>query len=72
MSTPTKWTHKVVKKSRGMQGEWFAHRAAMTGDLAECIDGAKKLAGSQLTGGHRIVVLTRGGKFVQEFPGAAN
>ena len=26
----TNWTHKVVKMSRGMNGEWFAHRAAAT------------------------------------------
>lgn len=24
------WTHKVVKRSRGANGEWFRHRAAAT------------------------------------------
>ena len=66
------WTHKVVKMSRGEAGKWFAHRAAMTGTLAECDVYARNFAAQQTTGGHRITVQTRGRQVVAAYPGAAN
>ena len=66
---PRTWTHKVVKKSRGMQGEWFSHRAALTGTLAECERYAEQFRDEQVavlgrTDGHRIVVVARKGNAV--------
>ena len=56
------WTHKVVKKQRGMQGEWFAYPAAMTGTEAECRKYAEQFAASQRVAGvvgTKIVVESR-------------
>ncbi len=62
-----KWTFKVVKKQRGMQGQWFAYPAAKTGTETECREYAAHFAEQQKgIGGTRIVVLTRGGKLVTE------
>ena len=64
------WTHKVVKKQRGMQGQWFAYRAAMTGTEADCRAYAASFAAEQRAAGvvgTRIVVLTRGGQCVAEY-----
>ncbi len=63
------WTHKVVKKQRGGDGKWFAYPAAFTGTEAECRDYAMRFAGKQRgVAGTRIVVESRGGKFVVEVP----
>lgn len=68
MTTKKTWTHKVVKKQRGGQGQWFAYPAAKTGTEAECREYAERFAAEQAgIGGTRIVVLTRGGQFVAEY-----
>ena len=64
-----KWTHKVVKLQRGMNGQWFAHRAAMTGTETEARIYAEKFATEQTNAGvtgTRIVVRTKGGKSIAE------
>lgn len=65
------WKFKVVKFQRGMQGEWFAHPAAMT-TANEAV--ARKYAEEFVTEqraagvvGTRINVLTRGGNNVAEY-----
>lgn len=65
------WTHKVVKKQRGMQGEWFAYPAAMTTDSEQSAkEYAEQFAAEQRAAGvvgTRIVVETRGRQFVAEY-----
>lgn len=69
----TKWTHKVVKQSRGGQGEWFDHATAKTGSLDECERYAEAFLAEQVSPtpmggslkgsmGHRITIRTRGGR----------
>ena len=69
-TTHNAWKFKVVKKQRGLQGEWFAYPAAMTTTTEiEARAYADAFALSQRTAGvlgTRIVVLTRGGRFVSE------
>ena len=50
----TAWTHKVVKKQRGADGNWFKYPAAMTGTLDEADKYAKKFAEDQTGKGGRI------------------
>lgn len=62
------WTHKVVKTQRGGQGEWFRYRAATTGSERDCRRYARDFAEEQRDiGGTRILVLTRGGRYVAEY-----
>lgn len=73
MTTKTKWTHKVVKVSRGTNSEWYSHPAAFTGSMDECKAYAETFLREQTAGegslrgslGHRIQVQTRGGSVVQ-------
>lgn len=78
MKTKTQWTHKVVKKSRGGDGEWFSHPTAKTGSLEECIEYAELFLEDQLQptalgnslrgdGGHRIIVVSRSGNVEKTF-----
>ena len=66
------WTHKVVKKQRGMQGEWFAYPAAVTFSAeSEARQYAQAFAASQSAAGvvgTRITVQTRGGHVVVSYP----
>lgn len=75
--TATKWTHKVVKQSKGGDGKWFDHAAASTGSLSECEAYAaaflaEQLAptplGNSLAGsmGHRITIQRRGGRNIEK------
>lgn len=60
----SKWTHKVVRKSRGTDGRWFAHRTHATGSLEECVASAAVLAAELATAGITgtcVVVLARKG-----------
>lgn len=64
------WTHKAVKMQRGSAGEWFSYPAATTGTEEECRACAERFAAEQTAAGvvgTRIVLLTRGGKFVAEY-----
>ncbi len=65
------WTHKVVKKQRGMRGEWFSYPAAMTTNSEqEARNYAEQFAASQRAAGvagTRIVVETRGRQFIAEY-----
>ena len=61
----TVWTHKVVKKQRGADGNWFKYPAAMTGTLDEADKYAKKFAEDQTgVGGTKILVVARKGNVV--------
>jgi len=63
------WTHKVVKKQRGMHGEWFDHATAFTGTESECREYAERFARNQAgVPGTVICVRTRGGKPFAEYP----
>jgi len=59
------WNFKVVKKSRGGQGEWFSHSAAATFvTFAEAKEYARKFALEQLAAlgtsdSHRYCVVPR-------------
>ena len=59
------WTHKVVKMSRGSNGEWFAHRAAATfADFGSACDYARKFHAEQqailgASDGHKFCVVAR-------------
>lgn len=70
-TTKTKWTHKVVKQSKDMQGKWFDHATAFTGSLQECERYAAEFLAEQLATtelgnslagdmGHRITIQIRG------------
>jgi len=62
------WTHKVVKLQRGEAGQWFAHRAAMTGTEAEARQYAARFALEQRgVPGTTITVQTRGRRVVATF-----
>lgn len=65
------WKFKVVKKQRGMQGQWFAYPAAMTTESeSEAREYAEQFAAEQRAAGvlgTRIVVETRGRKFIAEY-----
>lgn len=65
----TTWTHKVVKTQRGMQGEWFAYRAAGTfGSEADARVYAEAFAHEQAgVAGTRITVQTRGRRVVASY-----
>lgn len=59
------WTHKVVRKSRGIDGQWFAYSTHATGSLDTCTHAAKELAFSLArsgTTGTRVLVLARKGR----------
>ncbi len=62
-ATMAKWSYKVVKSQRGLDGKWFRHPAAATfQELDEAISYAKQFAASQENagvGGTRINVLSR-------------
>ena len=63
-TTKAAWTHKVVKKQRGLQGEWFSHPAAKTGSEDECVAYAEAFAAEQRAAGvvgTRITVIARKG-----------
>lgn len=73
----TKWTHKVVKQSRGNQGEWCNHKTAFTGSLHDCEQYAESFLAEQLAPtamgnslkgsmGHRITIQIRGGRNIQK------
>lgn len=59
------WTHKVVKMSRGVDGKWFAFRAAGTfADAESAIGYAREFASEQRVAGvsgTRIAVVSRKG-----------
>ena len=66
MKTATKlWNYKVVKYSRGMNGEWFAHKTAATFELfAEAKAYAKAFHADQqatlgASDGHKYCVVPR-------------
>lgn len=69
--TMKNWTHKVVKKQRGMRGQWFAYPAAMTTDSEQAAkEYAAQFADAQRSAGvvgTRIVVETRGRQFVADY-----
>jgi hypothetical protein len=69
-----KWTHKVVKMQRGMQGKWFAYPAAQTFSSAtEAEKYAHDFAAEQRAAGvtgTKITVQTRGRKIVASYPAA--
>ncbi len=59
----------MVKKQRGGDGKWFSYPASKTGSELECLAYAAAFAATQRgVSGTRIVVMTRGGNFVAEFP----
>lgn len=59
------WNYKVVKMSRGCDGQWFAHRAAAAFEtFAEACDYARDFHAEQqadlgVTDGHKYCVLAR-------------
>jgi hypothetical protein len=63
-----KWTHKVVKMSRGGQGEWFAHKAAKTfTSLDAACEYARSFHAEQqaalgVSDGHKYCVVARSKK----------
>lgn len=63
------WKYKVVKKQRGSQGEWFSYPTAGTFRSESDARGYAEAFAAEQKGvlGTRIVVLTRGGKFVAEY-----
>lgn len=64
MTNNKSWTHKVVKKQRDGQGQWFCYPAAHTGSLADCQAYAAEFAAQQSAAGvvgTRIVVVARKG-----------
>lgn len=64
--TNRNYTHMVVKKQRGSQGEWFSYPAAMTGSEVECMEYAEQFAREQAgVPGTRITVQTRAKKVVK-------
>lgn len=75
----TAWTHKVVKFSRGMDGKFFAHKTAITGNEAQCIAYAASFAREQNTpinsfriSGHEIRVIPRKAGTTRTFKIGAN
>lgn len=60
------WTHKVVKMSRGMQGEWFAHPTAGTfGSFEAACEYAREFHADQqavlgVSDAHKYCVVARG------------
>lgn len=64
-----KWTHKVVKIARGMQGEWFDFPTAATFDSQAAAEKYAKEFADEQRGvvGARITVRTRGGKTISTY-----
>ena len=64
------WTHKVVKRQRGTNGEWFSYPAAATfcAESDARVYAARFADDQRGVGGTRIVVQTRGRRIVAVYP----
>jgi hypothetical protein len=71
------WTHKVVKQSRGGDGQWFDYPAAYTGTIEQCEQYAEAFLADQLaptplgnslrgSQGHRITIQRRGSRAIEK------